>query len=258
MDFVPNPADVHNYMDKYRSCGFVLGRLPTNVYRETIENSLRRRPGCAGNMTVYWPDVERNHPLQKHRGWCHVLCTSRDLRNIIKGTLNGHKISPQSQACTTKAIRHPIAYFERITRLPVFALGTTTTTTTTTITPVAPVAPVAIASAAEIADTVADEDVSDAVLTLPPREAYKDVRDKVRRFVDSNVTGAPTQTWKRAMELFGEVLELLDARVACEYADKTEEPAAEDPTVPAEATATDGNEDTPIPQGGDDVDESIM
>ncbi|KAI0906845.1 hypothetical protein F4823DRAFT_605611 [Ustulina deusta] len=108
MAFVPDPAAIHDYMDRYRRDAFVLGGLPTSVYRETIEHALRRFPSCAGNVTIYWPNLPRTHPDQKHRGWCHVLCTTQDLRQILKGALNGHRIRPQSQPCTTRRAKYAI------------------------------------------------------------------------------------------------------------------------------------------------------
>ncbi|KAI3334066.1 hypothetical protein F4824DRAFT_223885 [Ustulina deusta] len=108
MAFVPDPAAIHDYMDRYRRDAFVLGGLPTSVYRETIEHALRRFPSCAGNVTIYWPNLPRTHPDQKHRGWCHVLCMTQDLRQILKGALNGHRIRPQSQPCTTRRAKYAI------------------------------------------------------------------------------------------------------------------------------------------------------
>ncbi|KAI0548841.1 hypothetical protein F4679DRAFT_596222 [Xylaria curta] len=266
MDFVPDPAAVHDYMDRYRHCAFVLTLLPTSVRQETIDNALRFTPFCAGNATVYWPKLDRTNPLQQHRGWCHVLCTTQDFKNILEGVLNGYKLRPRSGPCATKRTKYPIQEFERISRIPVSRLeivslaapsaaapnvpasapadttvttpvdatATASATTTAAIVPI--IVPIATVAAAETIDNAADED-EEVVPAYPSWQEYQYAYDAVyeaRQRLDFNTTATPTrdifQQMAEAVDVTEKALdaakEVLQATLACKR---------DEPDVPAEA-----------------------
>lgn len=108
MVFVPDPAAVQDYVNRYWRYALRLGSLPTDLHQRIIERALGRLPAVSGNVKIYWPALELTHSSQKHGGWCHVLCTTEELRNILMRTLDGHRIRSRSKPFKTKRPMFPI------------------------------------------------------------------------------------------------------------------------------------------------------
>ncbi|KAI0409920.1 hypothetical protein F4802DRAFT_592801 [Xylaria palmicola] len=221
MPFLPHPAVVRDYQDRYPADSFVLGSLSTNVYQQTIEKSLRQIQGCPGNVTVYWPRVERNNPSQKHRGWCHVLCATREIRDLLKGVLHGHRMRPNSAPWTTKRNRMPIAAFERITHITAAAITPAATAAATTITTPAATTNVAAAATttATTTTTAAAAAAGAAESTARPSHvdwvALEDVYARIQRLLPIMSTTVTPETWHQATEVLGAARDVIGATIAC-------------------------------------------
>ncbi|KAI0912752.1 hypothetical protein F4823DRAFT_580277 [Ustulina deusta] len=101
MAFVPDPVDVQNYQDAQRvGRVFSLGCLPRGASQRRIESAIREIPGCAGNVTVYWEYFERTSPNQKNLGWCHILCSTLELKNRLRSGLANRELIPNSNIRT--------------------------------------------------------------------------------------------------------------------------------------------------------------
>ncbi|KAI1271634.1 hypothetical protein F5Y07DRAFT_404221 [Xylaria sp. FL0933] len=123
MSFVPSSADLQSYRDG-QSVGrlFSLTRLPRSAKQERIENAIRNIirgiPRSTGDVMVYWQTLEQTTPTRRHHGWCHLLCSTTELKNRVKHLVNNVEIVPRSNLKSVcRRVNIAIDNFARITRL---------------------------------------------------------------------------------------------------------------------------------------------
>ncbi|TGJ87456.1 hypothetical protein E0Z10_g1281 [Xylaria hypoxylon] len=116
--FTPDPSDVEDYrVAQAEGRLFWLGPLPAGESQEAVEEAIRRTPGCAGNVTVYWSSSGPKAPNRKHRGWCHILTQTWVAAMVVRDHLNNMRVTDRSATATTRKPQRPIAAFGRITRV---------------------------------------------------------------------------------------------------------------------------------------------
>ncbi|KAI0533223.1 hypothetical protein GGR58DRAFT_487519 [Xylaria digitata] len=114
--FTPDPIDLEEYEVAHAAGRTIwFGQLPTDESQATIEDAIQRALGCAENVTVYWPILQRKPPGQKHVGWCHILVQTYAMRKIVRDNLDNLKVTRRSEVSKIQRPFKPIEGFERIT-----------------------------------------------------------------------------------------------------------------------------------------------
>ncbi|KAI1120304.1 hypothetical protein F5Y10DRAFT_273188 [Nemania abortiva] len=115
MPIAVDPADIERYKKDYRR---VLHLKGINYYRwpAQIEDDIRRRPGCSGQMTFYWPPFPPKIPGQQNAGSCHILCSTKAAMINLLNSLHNAKLSPESSIkASVSTPRRPMRRFVRTT-----------------------------------------------------------------------------------------------------------------------------------------------
>ncbi|KAI1362160.1 hypothetical protein F5Y08DRAFT_282949 [Xylaria arbuscula] len=125
MPFIPDPVDIEEYR---KGCEedrvFELGHLRQRHSPSSIEQAIQKVQRCAGSVVIYWKEFPASNTL-KNAGSCHILCSTKNLRNQMKQRLDGLKRNRRCDKHTrVNAVRRPMTKFSRIARLKLISAHT--------------------------------------------------------------------------------------------------------------------------------------